>query len=181
MPRRIVCGAGLLAVLMTMTSCATDGGDAAESSPSTRSGSSAPAAITGTPVPSTPVPGTPAPSPTSDPATTPDTHSVLVTFTESGGIDGRHNSLVVYEDGRFLRVAPRSPDRPGRMTPADLAALRAALDDVDFSRLRSRPTGPPVMDGLTRVVVHDGHTAVDDGTDTPAALADVYAALPPLT
>ncbi|MFJ6633044.1 hypothetical protein ACIQMR_16885 [Streptomyces sp. NPDC091376] len=176
MLRRIVRGAGLLAVLMTMTSCVTDGGDAAEPRPATRSSSSAPAATAGTPLP-----GTPAPGPTSDPATTPDPHSVLLTFTESGGIDGRHNSLVVYEDGRFLRVAPRSPDRPGRMTPAGLAALRAALDDVDFSRLPSRPTGPPVMDGLTRVVVHDGHTAVDDGTDTPAALAGVYEALPPLT
>ncbi|MFC5805688.1 hypothetical protein [Streptomyces formicae] len=125
----------------------------------------------------------PAASPpaTTLPAVTPDADSVLVTFTESGGIDGRHHSIVVYADGRYLRVAPGAKNRPGRMKPADLAELRAALDDVDFSRLPSRPTGPPVFDGITRVLVHDGHTSVDVGTDTPVDLAEVYEALPPLT
>ncbi|WP_328886028.1 hypothetical protein [Streptomyces sp. NBC_00316] len=54
--------------------------------------------MTGTPL-------QPAPS-TSTSAPDPDT--VLVTFTESGGIDGRHNSLVVYGDGGYLVVTPPS-------------------------------------------------------------------------
>lgn len=54
------------------------------------------------------------------------------------------------------------------MKPGDLAELRVALEEVDCSGLPSRPTGPTVFDGITRVIVHDVHTAVDDdGTRRP--------------
>ncbi|TLQ43439.1 hypothetical protein [Streptomyces marianii] len=175
--RRKSGGAALLLVLVCVTGC---GGvdDGADSRPD---GTAAPARPE-QPAPSAPVPpatsGAPATTPS---ATTPDRASALVTLTESGGIDGRHRSIVVYDDGTYLLVAPGKENRPGRMAPAALAELRTALDEVDFSRLPTRPTGPPVMDGLTRVLVHDGRTSVDDGTDIPADLAAVYDALPPLS
>ncbi|MFI1465928.1 hypothetical protein [Streptomyces wuyuanensis] len=181
MTRKAV-GAALLLVLVSVTGCG--GGDRTTD---TRPSGSGPGPSAG-PTRSQP----PSPSPTEPPATgtlpaatpsltTPDEVSALVTLTESGGIDGRHDSVVVYDDGTYLRVAPGRKDRPGRMTPAALSKLRKALDGVDFSRLPTRPTGPPIMDGLTRVLVHDGHTSVDDGTDIPADLAAVYDAMPPLT
>ncbi|MFD9975473.1 hypothetical protein ACFWZR_14470 [Streptomyces sp. NPDC059017] len=169
-------GAALLLVLVCVTGCGGADDRAVEPRPS---GTGTPAGAE-RPAPSAPVPpatsGPPRPTPS---ATTPDRASALVTLTESGGIDGRHHSVVVHDDGTYLLVAPGKKNRPGRMTPAALAELRAALGEVDFSRLPTRPTGPPVMDGLTRVLVHNGRTYVDDGTDIPADLAAVYDALPP--
>ncbi|MFG3308760.1 hypothetical protein [Streptomyces wuyuanensis] len=180
--RRKGVGAALLLVLVCVTGCG--GGDGATDTGPSGSGPG-PSAEPTRPRPSSPRPTTDPPATGTPPAatpsaTTPAEVSALVTLTESGGIDGRHDSVVVYGDGTYLRVAPGRKDRPGRMTPAALAQLRKALDGVDFSRLPTRPTGPPIMDGLTRVLVHDGHTSVDDGTDIPADLAAVYDALPPL-
>nr|WTB29313.1 hypothetical protein OG781_07250 [Streptomyces sp. NBC_00830] len=165
--------AGLVIVTLCVTGCAGNGdppGSRAGGDPTAiRSGSARPTPG-GTSVPGT---STSAPAPEAD--------TVLVAFTESGGIDGRHNSLVVYGDGRYVAVTPKRKNRSGRMKPGDLAELRAALEEVDFSRLPSRPTGPIVFDGITRVIVHDGHTAVDNGgtSSAGAALAEVYQALPP--
>ncbi|MDI9888303.1 hypothetical protein QMZ92_29020 [Streptomyces sp. HNM0645] len=170
--RRKAGGTALLLVLVFVCGC---GGVDDETDP--RPDGTATPARSEQPAPSAPVP----PSATTPSATTPDRASALVTLTESGGIDGRHHSIVVYDDGTYLLVAPGKRNRPGRMAPAALAELRTALDEVDFSRLPTRPTGPPVMDGLTRVLVHDGRTSVDDGTDIPADLAAVYDALPPLS
>lgn len=170
-------GAALLLVLVCVTGCGGGDDGAVESRPS---GTATPTGAE-RPAPSAPVPPATSGPPGSTPsATTPDRASALATLTESGGIDGRHRSVVVYDDGTYLLVAPGRKSRPGRMAPAALAELRTALDEVDFSRLPTRPTGPPVMDGLTRVLVHDGRTSVDDGTDIPADLAAVYDALPPL-
>ncbi|MEI5006016.1 hypothetical protein RB196_00370 [Streptomyces sp. PmtA] len=179
---RKVGAAALLLVLVCVTGCG--GGDGGGETDSRPSGTGVPATPTRSEPPATSAPeppvtsGPPAATPS---ATTPAEASALVTFTESGGIDGRHDSVVVYDDGTYVLVAPGRKNRPGRMSPAALAELRTALDELDFSRLPTRPTGPPIMDGLTRVLVHDGHTSVDDGTDIPADLAAVYDALPPLT
>ncbi|MFD9217417.1 hypothetical protein ACFVY9_30815 [Streptomyces sp. NPDC059544] len=179
---RKVGAAALLLVLVCVTGCG--GGDGGGETDSRPSGTGVPATPTRSEPPATSAPEPPATSgpPASTPsATRPAEASALVTFTESGGIDGRHDSVVVYDDGTYVLVAPGRKNRPGRMSPAALAELRTALDELDFSRLPTRPTGPPIMDGLTRVLVHDGHTSVDDGTDIPADLAAVYDALPPLT
>ncbi|WP_411087328.1 hypothetical protein [Streptomyces sp. 061-3] len=164
---------GLVIVTLCVTGCAGNGDPPESRAGGTPSATRSDSART-TPG-ATPAPGTSA----SAPALEPD--AILVAFTESGGIDGRHNSLVVYGDGRYVAVTPKRKNRPGRMKPGDLAELRAALEEVDFSGLPSRPTGPPVFDGITRVIVHDGHTAVDSGGGSAAgALAAVYQALPPM-
>ncbi|MER5885490.1 hypothetical protein ABT160_16800 [Streptomyces sp. NPDC001941] len=182
----------LLTLAVSVTGCSGTGGTA-----SGRTGSDSPSATaTGSPSGAPATPSTAAPTappstspstsatagPTAPPPTGPgDSRQVLVTLTERGGFAGRNDSVVVYGDGRYLRSSPRTRHRPGRMSDDGLARLRASLARLDFSRLPGRPTGPPVADGLTRVLVHDGHTAVDDGTATPPELAAVYAALPPLT
>ncbi|MFF3123796.1 hypothetical protein ACFVRD_15880 [Streptomyces sp. NPDC057908] len=171
--KRMMGVTGLAIVTLCVTGCSGNG------NPPENRASESPTEARSDPARSTPG-GTPAPATsTSAPAPEPDT--VLVTFTESGGIDGRHNSLVIYGDGRYLAVTPKRKNRSGRMKSGDLAELRAALDEVDFSRLPSRPTGPTVFDGITRVIVHDGHTAVDNGgVSSAGALAEVYKALPPI-
>ncbi|MET8331484.1 hypothetical protein [Streptomyces sp. NPDC005181] len=170
---RMIGVAGLVIVTLCVTGCAGNGDP-----PESRAGGN-PTATGSDSVRPTPG-GTPAPS-TSTSAPAPGRDTVLVIFTESGGIDGRHNSLVVYGDGRYLVVTPKRKSRSGRMKPGDLAELRTALEEVDFSGLPSRPTGPTVFDGITRVIVHDGHTAVDNGgTLSAGALTEVYQALPPI-
>ncbi|MFE4337056.1 hypothetical protein ACFRQM_49410 [Streptomyces sp. NPDC056831] len=171
--KRMMVVTGMAIVTLCVTGCAGNG------DPPENRASGSPTEVRPDSARSTPG-ATPAPS-TSTSAPSPEPDTVLVTFTESGGIDGRHNSLVIDSDGRYLAVTPKRKNRSGRMKSGELAELRAALDEVDFSRLPSRPTGPTVFDGITRLIVHDGHTSVDNGGMSSAgALAEVYKALPPI-
>ncbi|MEN8650947.1 hypothetical protein ABCR94_09970 [Streptomyces sp. 21So2-11] len=184
-----VSGAALAGMLL-LAGCGDGGRDGAdagtsESAPSASTsrtvGSTDPSASTPAPAPtsSSPAPTSPAPTPPPAPA-----DERLVTVTVSGGIDGRHQSMLINGDGSYttLSLRPERPERKGRMKPAELAELRTALAEADFAKLpRLNIPEQPVPDGLTTAVVYRGHEVVTgDGAKPLPRLDRVIAALPPM-
>ncbi|MFF2773420.1 hypothetical protein ACFVU3_00790 [Streptomyces sp. NPDC058052] len=155
-----------------------------------RSGSTASAGTTPGPGASatTPAPthtnsaGTPTASRTAPPgeASTADPRSaaVLVEVVVNGGIAGVTNQLVVREDGSWTVSSRDKESRTGRMTAAELAGLRAALEDPAYARVPGRPSGPTVADGFQYFVTYDHRLVVAGDGDRPAALQRVFDALP---
>ncbi|GGZ84762.1 hypothetical protein GCM10010329_00180 [Streptomyces spiroverticillatus] len=101
--------------------------------------------------------------------------------TASGGIDGRHRSVLVSTDGSYTTIDRKKPPKSGRMSPKDLAELKDALADSDFAKLpRVSMADPPVMDGITTAVIYQGHEVATDGMKKLPKLDRVIAALPGL-
>jgi hypothetical protein len=133
-------------------------------------------------------PATPQPSATPPPASAPPpTHSLppqgkrLVAATVSGGIDGRHRSVLVNEDGTYTVLDRKKPPKKARMPADRLAELRSALAESDFARLpRISVADPPVMDGIMTAVIYRGHEVATDGMRKLPRLDRVIAALPGL-
>ncbi|MEV4949485.1 hypothetical protein [Streptomyces sp. NPDC053755] len=140
-------------------------------SPSTAPEPSAPPPPTATPEPSAP------PPPTAG-AHRPGPREVLVELNVSGGYAGVNNRLIVHYDGSHTTRSGTGPPRHGRMTPAEVARLRAALEDPAYAAVPARPTGKPVFDGFRYVVAHRYRVVVADDGAVPAALARVFDALP---
>ncbi|MGW7413627.1 hypothetical protein [Streptomyces sp. NPDC054863] len=154
------------------------------SAPGSTAGSSAtPSAGSPSGAPTDRTPPTP-PPPSSDPApsaSVPANAPRLVAATVSGGIDGRHRSVLVNDDGSYTVLDRKKPPQTGRMTPAELAELRAALRDSDFAKLpRVSVASPPIADGIATAVIHQGHEVVTDGMKKVPKLDRVIAALPGL-
>ncbi|MEU8678773.1 hypothetical protein [Streptomyces sp. NPDC048560] len=106
---------------------------------------------------------------------------LLVVVTVSGGIDGRHRSVLIDGDGSYATLSRGEPEGKGRMKPAELAALRAALAESEFATLpRVNLAEQPIPDGLTTAVVYQGHEVVTDGSKPLPGLDRVIAALPPM-
>ncbi|MFB9603542.1 hypothetical protein ACFFTQ_11205 [Streptomyces roseofulvus] len=125
----------------------------------------------------------PVPDPSGSAASTeatadPRSGAVLVEVGVSGGFAGVDNRLVVREDGSWTVRSGNGEPRTGRMTAADLAELRAALDDPAYARVPEQPTGPPVADGFRYAVTYHDRTVVAGDGDRPAALQRVFDALP---
>nr|WP_313904672.1 protealysin inhibitor emfourin [Streptomyces sp. SLBN-118] len=146
------CGAaGVLLGVLLVAGCASgEGGD--DGGNPTRSGSSA--------------------------ATTPAAALPLVQVTVTGGIAGVRNDLLVRDDGTYTTSTKNGHKGSGRMTPAELAELRRALEKADFARLPRKATGSPVADGFIYRITYAGHTVTTDETNRLPALRDVFAALP---
>lgn len=169
---RARCGtAGVLLAAVLTAGCA--GGDGA--------GSPSPAESTGT----SPAPSASASAATSTPASASASASAnpaparpLVGVTVTGGIAGVHNTLLVQDDGTYTTSSRTGPARTGRMTPAELAALRQALEKADFAHLPREATGSPIADGFTYRLTYAGHTVTTDDTTRLPALRAVFAALP---
>ncbi|MFJ2740295.1 hypothetical protein ACIO3O_11555 [Streptomyces sp. NPDC087440] len=127
----------------------------------------------------------PAPPPATDPqpsASLPPQGERLVTATVSGGIDGRHRSVLVSNDGSYTTLDRKKPPKTGRMGAKDLAELKDALADSDFAKLpRVSMADPPIMDGITTAVIYQGHEVATDGMKKLPKLDRVIAALPGLT
>ncbi|WP_158820664.1 MULTISPECIES: hypothetical protein [unclassified Streptomyces] len=126
---------------------------------------------------------------TADPSTSPTAGRVpapgetLVRVTRTGGIAGRTHTLVVKGDGSWTQVDVKGrPTSTGKLSAAELAALRTSLREADFARLPRFVTGgPTIFDGYFYAFVHDGHEVAGDQESLPAALMRVLAALPPFT
>lgn len=103
---------------------------------------------------------------------------VLVTVNVSGGLAGVNNQLTVRHDGSYTTRTGTEPPRDGRMTPAEVAELRTALEDPAYAKVPARPSGKPVSDGFTYVVTYDYRVVVSADGDRPAALRRVFSALP---
>ncbi|MFG3035988.1 hypothetical protein ACGFYZ_03700 [Streptomyces sp. NPDC048330] len=129
--------------------------------------------------PSAPPAGTP--STTTTPASpSQDTPSaeVLVEVVVNGGLAGVRNRLVVHDDGTWTVRSGTRPPRTGRQTPAETAALKAALEDPAYARVPERPAGGPIADGFQYYVTYRHRLVVADDGDRPEALRRVFAALP---
>ncbi|MFF0062047.1 protealysin inhibitor emfourin [Streptomyces sp. NPDC005279] len=169
---RARCGtAGVLLAAVLTAGCA-GGGGAGSPSPAESAGTSpAPPASAGT--------ATPASTPASASASAnPAPARPLVGVTVTGGIAGVHNTLLVQDDGTYTTSSRTGPARTGRMTPAELAALRRALEKADFAHLPREATGSPIADGFTYRLTYAGHTVTTDDTTRLPALRAVFAALP---
>ncbi|MFD9477884.1 MULTISPECIES: hypothetical protein [Streptomyces] len=129
------------------------------------------------------------PGATAGPTTSPTAGQVpapgetLVRVTRTGGFAGRTHTLVVKGDGSFTRLdAGARPTGTGKLSGAELAALRTALREADFARLpRIATGGPTIYDGYSYAFVHDGHEVAGDQGSLPEALTKVLDALPPFT
>ncbi|MGW7369662.1 hypothetical protein ACWGI8_41125 [Streptomyces sp. NPDC054841] len=178
--RRITGAAGLLAAALLVSGC--DGGGAAKGAPDSTA-SSAPATAS----PSSPSSPTPSSSPSPSPSGAPTSALApaptgkverLVAATMTGGIDGRHESVIVRGDGSYTRLGRGKPDESGRLTPAELATLRKALSDADFPRLPRISMGDPVPDGRVYAIIYGGREVVTGDPAPPPALGKVISALP---
>ncbi|MGI5402856.1 protealysin inhibitor emfourin [Streptomyces sp. CA-135486] len=130
--------------------------------------------------PSSPSPGAASPSgpPSPSASTSPVPARTLVEMTVTGGFAGVNDRLVVQNDGTYKTYKKAGPGRSGRMSPAELAALRRALEKADFAHLPREATGSPVADGFTYRITYEGHTVTTDETARLPALREVFAALP---
>ncbi|MEV6653079.1 hypothetical protein [Streptomyces sp. NPDC051219] len=160
---------GLLAAAALLLTGCTTGGGGTPSDTSDRPAASAPApgpgptAATGTP--------TPAPAPTT-------LDERLVTVTVTGGIAGRHDSVLVNGDGTYTTLTAGKTGAPGRLTPAELTALRTALKEADFPHLPRVSMGQPVPDAFIYAIRYQGHEVVTSDPAPPPALRKVLAAVP---
>lgn len=103
----------------------------------------------------------------------------LVEVVVSGGFAGLRNKLVVRYDGSWTLRKGTGEPTTGRMTPDQVAELRAALEDPAFARVPDRPTGRPVADGFEYAVTYAHRLVLTrDGEDRPPALQRVFDALP---
>ncbi|MEU6758635.1 hypothetical protein [Streptomyces sp. NPDC046685] len=125
-----------------------------------------------------PAPGA---SPSAEPL--PDPSATLVRVTRSGGFAGQTHTLVVKDDGSWTRLdAKAGPQGTGRLSEAELAALRTALKEADFARLpRISTGGPKIYDGFFYAFAHGGFEVAGDEGSLPRTLTKVLDALPPFT
>ncbi|MGA5062539.1 hypothetical protein ACPB9E_02000 [Streptomyces exfoliatus] len=108
----------------------------------------------------------------------PQGQEVLVEVVVNGGLAGVRNQLVVHYDGTWTSRSGAKPPRTGRMTPAEAAELRAALEDPAYARVPGRPTGGPIPDGFQYFVTYRHRLVVADDGERPPALQRVFDALP---
>ncbi|MFE2559564.1 hypothetical protein ACFXGT_26735 [Streptomyces sp. NPDC059352] len=143
------------------------------SAPGTASTPSAPDTPSGTASPT----AAPTPAPTA-PREEPQPGEVLVEVVVSGGLAGVRNRLVVHYDGSWTSRSGTKPPRTGQQTPAEVAELRAALEDPAYARVAARPTGSPIADGFQYFITYRHHLVVAGDGERPPALQRVFAALP---
>lgn len=103
---------------------------------------------------------------------------LLVELNVSGGLAGVSHQLIVRYDGSYTTRSGTEPPRTGRMTPAEVAELRAALEDPAYAAVPARPSGGPVYDGFQYVISYRHRVVVTTDGDRPPALRRVFEALP---
>jgi hypothetical protein len=115
------------------------------------------------------VPSPPSPS-------TPDPGQVLVSYLRQGGIAGFRDELVVRPDGSYTVTGRNRSAVNGKLTPAELAELRRALQDANFAGL---PTDSPlqIADGFTHVIRYGGRQVSAGDGNVPKTLAPVISLL----
>ncbi|MFJ3581027.1 hypothetical protein ACIPPS_02155 [Streptomyces sp. NPDC090127] len=108
----------------------------------------------------------------------PGPREVLVEVVVNGGLAGVRNQLIVHYDGGYTSRSGTESPRGGRMTGAEVAELRAALEDPAYAKVPARPSGPPVADGFQYVFTHRYRVVVAGDGARPPALQRVFEALP---
>lgn len=153
--------AAVLAAVVTVTGC--NQAPATPTSPPTATATVPPAPTTAAPTPA---------------STEPAPQEVLVEVVVNGGFAGVDNKLVVQYDGSYTTRSGTKPPRTGQMTRAEVAELRAALEDPAYAKVPARPTGAPIPDGFQYFITYDHHLVVAGDGERPPALDRVFKALP---
>lgn len=143
--------AALLAAVITVTGCGQ-----------------APATPATTPATASPTAGTAQPAP----------QDVLLEVAVTGGFAGVDNRLVVKYDGTYTTVTRAKSPKSGRMTAAEVAELRAALEDPAYAKVPARPSGSPIADGFQYSLTYAHRTVIASDGARPPALDRVFKALP---
>ncbi|MFI6418732.1 hypothetical protein ACIBG6_15195 [Streptomyces sp. NPDC050842] len=115
---------------------------------------------------------------TTAPPGEPQPGEVLVEVVVNGGLAGVRNQLVVHYDGSWTSRSGTKPPRTGQQTPAEVAELRAALEDPAYAHVPNRPTGSPIADGFQYFITYRHRLVVSGDGERPPALQRVFAALP---
>jgi hypothetical protein len=116
----------------------------------------------------------PAPSPAPVPTGT------LVEFGRQGGLAGLDDQVTVQADGTYqiIRKGGTGTPTPGRLSPDEVARLRAVLDAAHFGEIPAvNPGASAVADGFTYRVAYAGHEVLAQDGGVPPALAPVLDAL----
>lgn len=179
-----VCAA-VTAVLVGVAALAGCGGGGSGGGPKTPAPASASPSASANPS-ATPSPrATPSPPatpsrPPETPGATPSSSRTLVRATRTGGFAGRTHTLLVAEDGSWTRLGAKAePEGSGKLDPARLEAVRAALRAADLPRLPRVATAPtPVRDGFTYAFAHGGVEVTADQDSLAPGLVELLAALP---
>lgn len=100
----------------------------------------------------------------------------LLAFTRQGGIAGTNDRLVVRPDGSWT-LTSKSGTKEGKLTPAELTALKSTLDQVGFSKLPKAAGSTNVADGFTYSITYGGDEVVAKDGAVPAALQPVIMTL----
>jgi hypothetical protein len=106
------------------------------------------------------------------------TTGVFVEYGRQGGIAGVNDRLTIQADGTFeISRGGRVPVR-GKLSPAELAALRQVLDASHFERIPSvNPAPRGSADIFTYFVGYGDHQVLAQDGAVPPALAPVISAL----
>ena len=129
------------------------------------------AGASGTPSTSAAAPATSAPASTSAGAS-----DTLLIFMRQGGLAGTNDRLVVRPDGAWT-LTTKAGTKEGKLTPAELTALKAGLEQVGFSKLPKVNGSTNVADGYTYTITYGGDEVVAKDGAVPTALQPVITTL----
>jgi hypothetical protein len=104
----------------------------------------------------------------------------LVEFGRQGGLAGLDDQVTVQADGTYqiVRKGGTGTPTPGRLSPDEVAKLRAVLDSAHFGEIPAvNPGSSAVADGFTYRVAYAGHEVLAQDGGVPPALAPVLDAL----
>jgi hypothetical protein len=114
----------------------------------------------------------PASGPSTSAGTSQNVGDTLLVFTRTGGLAGTNDRLVVRPDGAWT-LTSKSGTKEGKLTAAELAALKSTLDQVGLSKLPKVNDSSNVADGYTYSVSYGGNEVVAKDGAVPAALQPV--------
>ena len=100
----------------------------------------------------------------------------LLVFTRTGGLAGTNDRLVVRPDGSWT-LTTKSGTKEGKLTAAELTALKSTLDQVGFLKLPKVNDNSNVADGYTYSISYGGDEVVAKDGAVPAALQPVITIL----
>ncbi|MFF9014826.1 hypothetical protein ACF09C_17890 [Streptomyces sp. NPDC014870] len=176
-----VTSSALVLVLVPVLTVAGCGDQDTPAKPVVTQESVAPTSVPTTAAAPTTVPAPPVPTGTDGTVRNdhePGPREVLVEVNVNGGLAGVRNQLIVHYDGTYTTRSGTQSPRSGRMTAAEVAELRAALEDPAYAKVPTRPTGQPVADGFQYVFTHRYRVVVAGEGERPPALQRVFEALP---
>ncbi|MEU3185417.1 hypothetical protein ABZ707_14620 [Streptomyces sp. NPDC006923] len=164
-----------LAAGLLLAACGGGGTDPSDSA--TRPAVSATASTT-VPNTATTAPAEQGKSSDSSPPVVPPRMETLVTVTRSGGLAGRHDSVVVHSDGSYTTLVKGRTGTSGRMTAGELAELRAALSASGIERLPRVLFDRPAPDAYLYAITYRGHEVVMSDAQPVPPVRRVVAAAP---